>query len=108
MNRLILLSMKAVRKRLNPKARRFCFEVFGYDFIMDAEGRSWLIEVNTNPCLDLSSTLLKVLIPRMIDDALKLTVDTVFPPKLDTPLPDVENAPITLPLENQWELLSKF
>ena len=43
--------------------------------------KPWLIEVNTNPCLEESSTLLKVLIPRMIDDALKLTVDVIFPQK---------------------------
>lgn len=56
-------------------------EIFGYDFIIDQELNPWLIEVNTNPCLEESSTLLKVLLPRMIDDALKLTLDQVFPPK---------------------------
>ena len=56
-------------------------ELFGYDFIIDQELTPWLIEVNTNPCLEESSGLLKVLLPRMIDDALKLTVDLVFPPK---------------------------
>lgn len=56
-------------------------EVFGYDFILDEDLNPWLIEVNTNPCLEESSTLLKYLIPRMVDDALKLTVDVIFPPK---------------------------
>lgn len=56
-------------------------EIFGYDFILDESLNPWLIEVNTNPCLEESSTLLKKLIPRMIDDALKLTVDVIFPPK---------------------------
>ena len=56
-------------------------EIFGYDFILDEDFNPWLIEVNTNPCLEESSTLLKRLIPRMIDDALKLTVDIIFPPK---------------------------
>jgi len=56
-------------------------EIFGYDFILDEDLNPWLIEVNTNPCLEESSTLLKVLIPRMLDDALKLTLDVVFPPK---------------------------
>ena len=57
------------------------FELFGYDFIVDAEYQSWLIEVNTNPCLEESSPLLETLIPRMINDALKLTVDQTFGPK---------------------------
>ena len=44
----------------------------------------WLIEVNTNPCLEESSALLEMLIPRMIDDAFKLTIDLIFPePKLN-------------------------
>ena len=39
----------------------------------------WLIEVNTNPCLEESSDLLKRYLPRMIEDMLRLTVDVVFP-----------------------------
>ena len=38
-----------------------------------------MIEVNTNPCLEESSNLMKELIPRMIEDMLKLTVDLIFP-----------------------------
>jgi hypothetical protein len=34
--------------------------------------------VNTNPCIEESSTLLKALVPRMLDDMFRLTVDTVF------------------------------
>ena len=39
----------------------------------------YLIEVNTNPCLEESSDLLKTLLPRMLEDMFKLTVDVVFP-----------------------------
>ena len=38
----------------------------------------WLIEVNTNPSLDESSSILKAILPRMLDDALKLSVDKEF------------------------------
>ena len=34
------------------------FEIFGYDFMIDNNGKLWLIEINTNPCLELSSPLL--------------------------------------------------
>jgi len=33
-------------------------EIFGYDFILDHDLNPWLIEVNTNPCLEESSSLL--------------------------------------------------
>lgn len=46
--------------------------------MIDEKGYPWLIEVNTNPCLEESSKILKVLIPRMLDDAFKLTVDPLF------------------------------
>ena len=46
--------------------------------MIDEGGHPWLIEVNTNPCLEESSKLLKILLPRMLDDALKLTVDNLF------------------------------
>ena len=67
--------MYSVRKRIDPSRRKFCFELFGYDFILDQDFNVWLIEVNTNPCIEESSELLKVLLPRMIEDMAKLTID---------------------------------
>ena len=54
-------------------------EIFGYDFMICGDLKPWLIEVNTNPCLEESSSLLKQLVPRMLDDAFKLTLDLLFP-----------------------------
>ena len=42
-------------------------------------GQPWLIEINTNPCIEAVSPLLESLLPRMVDDMFKLTVDKVFP-----------------------------
>jgi hypothetical protein len=53
--------------------------LFGYDFIFDEDFNVYLIEVNTNPCIEESSNLLKTLLPRMLEDMFKLTVDVVFP-----------------------------
>lgn len=90
MKESIWISMISVKKKLNSENRKFCFEIFGYDFIMDSDLNVWLIEVNTNPCLEESSPLLEMLIPRMIgkldifklelDDAFKITLDIIFPP----------------------------
>jgi Tubulin-tyrosine ligase family len=72
--------MEAAKSRLNPKDRPNCFELFGFDFMLDSDLKCWLIEVNTNPCLEESSPLLGKLLPRMIDDLLKITMDKVFAP----------------------------
>lgn len=34
-----------------PSKRKNAFELFGYDFLIDEDLRTWLIEVNTNPYL---------------------------------------------------------
>lgn len=79
---IILMSLKSVDNgRLNPNFKRHSFEIMGYDFMIDEELRPWLIEVNTNPCLEETSGLLRQLLPRMIDDAFKLTLDVYLPPK---------------------------
>lgn len=78
MKSLIMRSVLATRKLIDPNKRRGCFELFGYDFIIDEDFNSWLIEVNTNPCIEDSSSILKVLLPRMIDDLMKLSVDSYF------------------------------
>jgi hypothetical protein len=94
--------MCSVKRRLNEKNRRWCFEIFGYDFLIDERMKTWLIEVNTNPCLEESSPLLGQLIPRMLDDAFKMTLDKIFPHK-------EEMAPLHADKysddESMWELL---
>ena len=69
----------ATINKLNPHNNLNSFEIFGYDFMIDDDLNTWLIEVNTNPCIEESSTLLKALIPRMLDDAFRLTLDEIFP-----------------------------
>ena len=73
--------LQSVRKKLNPNELHFSFEIFGLDFMIDSDLGLWLIEVNTNPCLEESSNILKALIPRMVNDSFKLTVDVICPRK---------------------------
>ena len=58
--------------------RKNQFELFGFDFMIDEDFNVWLIEVNTNPALGETAKYLEELIPRMIDDLMKLTVDKIF------------------------------
>eukprot|EP00831_Metopus_contortus_P036306 TRINITY_DN2875_c0_g1_i3.p1 TRINITY_DN2875_c0_g1~~TRINITY_DN2875_c0_g1_i3.p1 ORF type:complete len:203 (-),score=20.12 TRINITY_DN2875_c0_g1_i3:143-751(-) len=105
---LINKTISSTRRKLNSENRKHCFEIFGYDFMVDEEYNVWLIEVNTNPCLEESSRLLRSLLPRMIDDALRLTLDVAFPPFS----PPQERRRSIYPVdgyedeENLWDMLS--
>ena len=53
MKEVIKISMMSARRRINRMERDNCFEIFGYDFMVDdLDCKPWLIEVNTNPCLE--------------------------------------------------------
>jgi D-alanine-D-alanine ligase-like ATP-grasp enzyme len=53
MKELIIQSLKAIKGKL--KIRKYTFELIGYDFIVDEDLQSYIIEVNTNPCIEESS-----------------------------------------------------
>ena len=76
--RIIAISTNAAKTKINILARRNCFEIFGYDIILDGNCQPFLLEINTNPGLEESSPLIKMLVPRMIDDAFRLTIDELF------------------------------
>jgi len=75
--------------------------------MVDSEFKVWLIEVNTNPAIDDCSPMLKAMIPRMLDDAFKLTIDKIFSNRI------IDNADPFPVLhfkdhENMWENLGDF
>ena len=80
MNKMTTDIFRACHGKLDPKRRLHCMEVFGLDFMIDDEFKPYLIEVNTNPCLELSCPLLARLIPNMLENSLKISLDSVFPP----------------------------
>ena len=78
---LIKVSFKSVSKKLYKLNKVLCFELFGYDFIIDNDFKPWILEINNNPGLCISSPVIKKIIPRMMDDAFRLTIDKVFETK---------------------------
>lgn len=76
--RFIVDSMKSVKGKIT--LQKYTFELFGYDFIIDEDLNTVLIEVNTNPCLEESNRILKCMLPRMVDDMMNITMDPLFYP----------------------------
>ena len=79
----IQISMNSIGRKLKGVPKVLSFQIFGYDFIVDKDYNPWILEINDNPGLEISSELISHLIPRMIDDALRLTIDKVFPTEYD-------------------------
>ena len=108
---IIIHSMKSVCGKINKLERKICFEIFGYDFMFDEYFNPFLLEVNTNPGLEISSPLIEMLIPRMIDDAFKITIDKVFILNKQN-LDKMKENPYKVSgyddEENMWELLGNI
>ena len=80
---IVSITMKSGKEQINKNGRNFQFEIFGYDFMLDENFNLFLIEINSNPGIEESSPWIKVIIPRMLDDALRLTLDQIFNPGYD-------------------------
>jgi tubulin---tyrosine ligase len=78
---LILDTFHCYQKQLNPNRRKNVFELFGYDFLIDEDMRTWLIEVNTNPHLGTQNKYMEKLVPEMLTDMISLVVDPILPPR---------------------------
>jgi len=105
--RIVRITGGAAKGKINILSRKYCFEIFGYDFIIDENYQPYLLEINTNPGLEISSPLIEELLPRMIDDALKLTIDKEYTKSYKYaneeskfPVTDYNNN------ENMWEKFS--
>ncbi|BFG01848.1 probable tubulin polyglutamylase TTLL1 [Drosophila madeirensis] len=55
---------------------RHCFEVYGYDIIIDSNLKPWLIEINSSPSMHATTPNDRMLKSRLIDNVL----DVVMPP----------------------------
>lgn len=77
-DKIIIETIKSIKGQI--PFQKHTFELLGYDFILDEDLNTILIEVNTNPCLEESNNLLRKLLPRMLDDMLNIVLDPIFGP----------------------------
>lgn len=64
--RIVKATFDSCHGLLNPTKREKCFELFGYDFMIDEEMKVWLIECNSVPSLSESNTFLSSFFNRLI------------------------------------------
>ncbi|CAD8054671.1 unnamed protein product [Paramecium primaurelia] len=57
------------------KNRKRSFEVYGYDFMIDEQFNTWLIEVNMSPSSDTTTPVTAQIIPKMLEDIMKVVID---------------------------------
>ncbi|KAK3252707.1 hypothetical protein CYMTET_38009 [Cymbomonas tetramitiformis] len=58
--------------KMHVPHRNICYEVYGFDIVLDDKLRAWLLEVNTGPALQSPSPLDKRLKFKMVSDMLNL------------------------------------
>ena len=59
-------AVRSIYTKIAPDNQLNNFEIFGLDFMIDRNFKPWLIEINTNPCLDCVCPLLDKIIPYMV------------------------------------------
>ncbi|KAF4659097.1 putative tubulin polyglutamylase ttll9 [Perkinsus chesapeaki] len=75
---LIIVSLKAVEAKVAPD--RHSFELYGYDVMLDAELKPWLLEVNASPSLTANTKNDYRMKFNMLDDAFNvLNTEEVIP-----------------------------
>lgn len=80
MERLVTDSFRSVGSKIDPQRLNNCFEIFGYDFMIDENFKVFLIEANTNPCLEICSPLLARIIPELLDNSFRIAIDPLYQP----------------------------
>lgn len=64
-------SIRATYMLLSPHRYEHNFELFGLDFMIDEDMNVSLIEVNTNPCLEICCPILSRLLSNLIENVFK-------------------------------------
>lgn len=65
--------IKCVQNRLSSKVGYF--DLYGLDFMIDENLKVWFIEANVNPALATNCTVLKDVIPNVVDETLRVSIE---------------------------------
>jgi hypothetical protein len=74
----ILTSYKIFNSENRIKNKTLHYELLGFDFIIDEELNTWLLEININPMLNWEHKEADKKVIKMMDDVFKITIDPYF------------------------------
>jgi len=57
----------------STKYKQTCFEIYGFDILIDSSFKPWLLEVNVSPSLSSSSPMDKFIKTLLLSDSFYLT-----------------------------------
>lgn len=80
----VKICVESCSKRLFKKPVSYTFELYGIDLILDNNFNPYIFEINDNPGLTISSPIIEILIPRILDDMFRITIDTIYDQKNTT------------------------
>jgi len=72
-NEIMRLMFLQIRDKLDRKFG--CYEVFGFDFMLDDKLNPYFLEVNMNPAMFLDTKTMADLLPKLVNDACNLAVE---------------------------------
>lgn len=72
--------IESTSTKLNPRRKEYCFELFGLDFMLDDKLNPYLIEANSNPCIEVDGSVLGKVIPSLLENVVRVAIDPIFPP----------------------------
>eukprot|EP01062_Namystynia_karyoxenos_P076064 TRINITY_DN7414_c0_g1_i1.p1 TRINITY_DN7414_c0_g1~~TRINITY_DN7414_c0_g1_i1.p1 ORF type:complete len:409 (+),score=149.74 TRINITY_DN7414_c0_g1_i1:140-1366(+) len=85
---------------------KHCFELYGYDMLVDSNLKPWLIEVNASPSLSYTTTADRLLKSELISDTLDIVIPPGFPDPQERSFKDHRIWPISeLPSHTAFEVL---
>ena len=77
---LCAITIAAAAENLQKTIINKSFELLGYDYMIDYQFKPTLIEINSIPCLEFVWPLLVDIISSLIENVVRVTLDTQLPP----------------------------
>ena len=73
MKEIVIWSLESVQNRV--ETRKNTHEFFGFDFFIDDQYSPWLLEINSSPAMDYSTSITEDMVKEVSEDMVKVLVD---------------------------------